>query len=66
MLQKKKMHALFCLYYVVIYEFKYESKMIKLSRLVLVGRDKLVKSINWIKKLYAGGCWSPKLRMLKL
>ena len=36
---KKKKHALFCLYYVVIYEFKYESKMLKPSRLVLVGRD---------------------------
>ena len=36
---KKKMHALFCLYYVVIYEFKYETKMIKPSRLVLAGRD---------------------------
>ena len=37
--KKKKMHALFCLYYVVIYEFKYETKMIKPSRLVLAGRD---------------------------
>ena len=41
MLKKKKMHALFCLYYVVIYEFKYETKMIKPSRLVLAGRDKI-------------------------
>ena len=38
---KKKTHALFCLYYVVVYEFKYESKMIKPSRLVLVGRDRI-------------------------
>ena len=37
--RKKKMHALFCLYYVVIYEFKYESKMIKTSPLVLASRD---------------------------
>ena len=35
------MHALFCLYYVVIYEFKYESKMLKPSRLVLAGRDRI-------------------------
>ena len=39
--KKKKKHALFCLYYVVIYEFKYESKMLKPSRLVLVGRDRI-------------------------
>ena len=36
------MHALFCLYYVVIYEFKYERKMMKLLRLVLVGCDNRV------------------------
>ena len=35
------MHALFYLYYVVIYEFKYESKMINPCRLVLAGRDRI-------------------------
>ena len=39
--KKKKTHALFCLYYVVIYEFKYKSKMIKLSQLVLAGRNRI-------------------------
>ena len=37
---KTKTHALLCLYYVVVYEFKYESKMIKPSRLVLAGHDR--------------------------
>ena len=37
----KKKYALFYLYYVVIYEFKYESKMINPCRLVLAGRDRI-------------------------
>ena len=50
MLQKKKTHALFCLYYIVICEFKYENKMVNLSRLVLTGHDtgsEMVQRGNW-------------------